>query len=153
MCTKFREFYPGDRTLVKDLQKEQTWWLGSIAERSGPKSYVVVLNDGRVWKRHLDHIRRGSMDSAVFKENAETRAQDVAPNPVPKAILPPGLPFSHQTPEGVPAQQPMESRDQVQSENENNSHLPAEKPVLEETPSPDVCPTHLRRSSRVRQTD
>ena len=55
---KFREFYPGDRILVKDLRKDYTWWLGSVAERSSPKSYVVVLNDGRVWKRHLDHIRR-----------------------------------------------------------------------------------------------
>ena len=63
--TKVREFYPGDRILVKDLRKEQTWWPGFIAERSGPKSYVVVLNDGRVWKRHIDHIRRGSVDSAV----------------------------------------------------------------------------------------
>lgn len=67
--TKFREFYPGDRVLVKDLRKEHTWWSGSIAERSGPKSYVVVLNDGRVWKRHLDHLRRDTMDSAVSKGN------------------------------------------------------------------------------------
>ena len=46
---KFREFYPGDRILVKDLRRENTWWPGSVAERSGPKSYVVVLDDGRVW--------------------------------------------------------------------------------------------------------
>jgi len=29
---KFREFYPGDRILVKDLRKVDTWWPGSIAE-------------------------------------------------------------------------------------------------------------------------
>ena len=29
--------------------------------RSGPKSYVVVLNDGRVWKRHVDHLRRSNL--------------------------------------------------------------------------------------------
>ena len=44
--TKFREFYPGDRILVKDLRRENTWWPGSVAERSAPKSYVVVLDDG-----------------------------------------------------------------------------------------------------------
>ena len=32
---KFREFYPGNRVLVKDLRKEDTWWPGSVAERSG----------------------------------------------------------------------------------------------------------------------
>ena len=31
----FREFYPGDRIWVKDLQRENTWWPGSIAERRG----------------------------------------------------------------------------------------------------------------------
>ena len=45
---KFREFYPGDRILVKDLRKELTWWPGSVAKRSGPRYYTVVLNDGRV---------------------------------------------------------------------------------------------------------
>ena len=61
-----REFYPGDcRVLVKDLRKEDTWWPGSVAECSRPRSYVVVLNDGRVWKRHVDHVRWDSMDRAV----------------------------------------------------------------------------------------
>ena len=45
--------------------KEDTRRPGSVAER-GPRSYVVVLNDGRrVWKRHADHVRRFSMDRAV----------------------------------------------------------------------------------------
>ncbi|KAK2566762.1 Transposon Tf2-6 polyprotein [Acropora cervicornis] len=68
---KFREFYPGDRILIRDLRKENTWWPGSVAERSGPKCYIVVLNDGRVWKRHLDHLRRDSMDSAVSQPEDE----------------------------------------------------------------------------------
>ena len=74
--TKFREFYPGERVLVKDLRKEDTWWQGSIAERSGPKSYVVVLDDGRVWKRHVDHVRRDSMVRAASKPGGERESQD-----------------------------------------------------------------------------
>ncbi|XP_044169623.1 uncharacterized protein K02A2.6-like [Acropora millepora] len=60
-----REFFPGDRVLVKDLRKEDTWWPGSVAERTGPRLYVVVLNNGRVWKRYVDHVRREIMDRAV----------------------------------------------------------------------------------------
>ena len=41
--TKFREFYPGDRILVKDLRRENTWWPGLVAERRAPKSYVWYL--------------------------------------------------------------------------------------------------------------
>ena len=55
---KYREFYPGDSVLIKDLRKDKTWWPGTVVERSAPKSYVTVLSDGRVWKRHVDHLRR-----------------------------------------------------------------------------------------------
>ena len=36
---KFREFYPGEGIQVKDLQTRSKWWPGSVADRSGPKSY------------------------------------------------------------------------------------------------------------------
>ena len=41
--SNFREFYPGNRVLVKDLRKEDTWWPGSVAERSKLRSHVIVL--------------------------------------------------------------------------------------------------------------
>ncbi|XP_022777483.1 uncharacterized protein K02A2.6-like [Stylophora pistillata] len=73
---KFREFYPRDRVLAKDLRKEDTWWQGSIAERSGLKSYRVVLNDGRVWKRHVDHVRRDGMGRSASEPGGEREYQD-----------------------------------------------------------------------------
>ena len=82
---KFREFYPGDRVLAKDLRKEDTWWPGSVAEGSGPRTYVVVLNDGGVWKRHIDHVRRDSMDRAVTDPSREMESQDKPPG-IPLAI-------------------------------------------------------------------
>ena len=47
-----------------------------MAERSGPRSYVVVLTDKRVWKRHVDHVRRDNMDRAVSDPSREMEAQD-----------------------------------------------------------------------------
>ena len=80
MHAKFREFYPGDRIMVKDLRKENTWWPDSVAERSGPKLYVVVLNDGRVWKRHLAHVRRDCMDDAVSQHYYYLRSSSTRPS-------------------------------------------------------------------------
>ena len=60
---KYREFYPGDAVLIKDLRKEKTWWPGTVVERSALKSYVTVLADGQVWKRHVDHLRRSNPHS------------------------------------------------------------------------------------------
>jgi len=65
---RYREFYPGDHVTVKDLRREETWWPGTIAERSAPKSYIIVLTDGRVWRRHLDHIRRAQLDAPTPQE-------------------------------------------------------------------------------------
>ena len=81
--SKFREFYPGERILLKDLRKADIWCPSSVAERSGPKSYVVVLNDGRVWKRHVDHVRRDSMDRTEAEQSWES--QDKPPD-VPLAF-------------------------------------------------------------------
>ena len=53
---------------------------GTVAERSGPRSYVVVLSDGRVWKRHVDHVRRDSMDRAVSDPSREMESQDKPPD-------------------------------------------------------------------------
>ena len=79
------ELPPGDRVLVKDLRKEQTWWPGSVAELSRPKSY------SRVWKRHwTEYCGQRSIGGELGR-----RAQDEASGPVPQAILRPGAQFNH----------------------------------------------------------
>ena len=64
-----REFYPGDRVTVKDMRCNNTWWPGTVAERSAPKSYVIVLQDGRIWKRHVDHMRRAEYAGQKHVDN------------------------------------------------------------------------------------
>lgn len=71
MYVKFREFYLGDRVFVKDFRKEDIWWLGLVVERSRLKLYVVVLNNGRVWKRYVDYVRRDNMYRAVLDSSRE----------------------------------------------------------------------------------
>ena len=74
-----------------------------MAERSGLRSYVVVLNDGRVWKRHVDHMRRDSMDRAVTDPSREMESQDKPPD-IPLAIpLSVCDPSSSQAPSVSPA--------------------------------------------------
>ncbi|XP_058023852.1 uncharacterized protein K02A2.6-like, partial [Ahaetulla prasina] len=35
-----------------------SWQKGTILETTGPKSYLVEIEDGRVWKRHIDQLRK-----------------------------------------------------------------------------------------------
>ena len=74
--SKYREFFPGDAVLVRDPRKEETWWPGTIAERSAPKTYIVTLTDGRVWKRHVDHLKRRELVAMPEEERKEELVQD-----------------------------------------------------------------------------
>ena len=43
---------------MRDFPSIKTKWLiGKIMHRSGPMSYNIELNDGRIVRRHIDHIR------------------------------------------------------------------------------------------------
>ena len=53
----FTEFYVGEMVSVRDICTE-AWQTGTIVGHRGPKSYVVCLADGRLRRRHVDHLRR-----------------------------------------------------------------------------------------------
>ena len=82
-----------------------------MAERSRPRSYVVVLNDGRVWKRHVDHVRRDSMERAVSDPSREMEYQDKPPD------SPLAIPLSVCVPDPVPAAsvRPANARSEMKS--------------------------------------
>ena len=146
-----RESYPGDRILVRDLRKEDTWWPGSAAERSGPRSYVVVLNDGRVWKRHVDHVRRDSMDRALSDPSQEMESRDKPPD-IPLAIsLSVCIPSPSQTPSVSPAnvRSEMESGQRQAQEEVPAIAVDRDTPIVTQSAEA-ACPP-FRRSSRVRK--
>ena len=66
---------------------------------------MVVLNDGRVWKRHVDHVRRDSVDRAVTDPSREMESQDNLPPPDIPLAIPPCVcvPSSSQAPSASPA--------------------------------------------------
>ena len=82
-----------------------------MAERSRPRSYVVVLNDGRVWKRHVDHVRWDSMERAVSDPSREMEYQDKPPD------SPLAIPLSVCVPDPAPAAsvRPANARSEMKS--------------------------------------
>ncbi len=60
-CHSLRIFSVGDKVLIKDFTQSTVKWLpGTICKISGPLSYIV---DGRMARRHVDHIRRRHFES------------------------------------------------------------------------------------------
>ncbi|XP_070614630.1 FK506-binding protein 15 isoform X1 [Erythrolamprus reginae] len=59
MCIKpEREMYLGQNVYVKCFDGNVNWMKGIIVKQNAPKTYIVKLEDGRLWKRHIDHIRK-----------------------------------------------------------------------------------------------
>ena len=131
---KYREFFPGDQVTVKDIRHE-TCWPGTIAERSAPKTYIIVLADGRVWKRHIDHIRRSETSVSPFNESSssETNLYDMCPNIVEPETPSVNAPLQ----QGIP---PMDTSPQAQPTTTSDNIVPPQEPVKDNIV--------LRRSTR-----
>ncbi|XP_058038731.1 uncharacterized protein K02A2.6-like, partial [Ahaetulla prasina] len=50
---KTREMATGDLVWAHNYSEGPTWLAGKILEKTGPKSYLIELGDGQVWKRHI----------------------------------------------------------------------------------------------------
>ena len=58
-----RSFLNGQQVMTRLFNRSQKWIAGVIVKRLGPVSYLVQLNDGSTWKKHIDHIRARSNQS------------------------------------------------------------------------------------------
>ena len=52
-----RSFKVSDAVLVRNFQAGDKWLPGIVVYILGPRSLKVKLNDGKVVRRHLDHVR------------------------------------------------------------------------------------------------
>ena len=51
-------FYAGDAVWAINFAGTPKWQPGVLEEKAGLVSYTVRLADGRVWRRHCDHLRK-----------------------------------------------------------------------------------------------
>ena len=52
-----RTFHIGDTVSVVNYQGRPKWLAGVLEEQLGPLTFRARLEDGRLWKRHVNHIR------------------------------------------------------------------------------------------------
>ncbi|KAK3748327.1 hypothetical protein QZH41_005512, partial [Actinostola sp. cb2023] len=81
---KLREFSTGDPVYMKNFGPGPHWIPAVVQEVTGPLSYTVLLGDGRIQRRHVDHLRakwEPQADLPVLPQPEEPRAVVVAPYP------------------------------------------------------------------------
>ena len=62
-ATKPRHFQPGDSVYVENFNGSPKWISGVVSEIAGPLSVVVDIGEGRMCRRHLDHVRARRTES------------------------------------------------------------------------------------------
>lgn len=67
-----RHFAVNDRDAARDYMGSSKWRYGVITERLGELHYMVELDDGRLWKRHIDQLRHGPTKERQFAGDPAT---------------------------------------------------------------------------------
>ena len=82
---KERYFSIDDPVFIKNFGTSGNKWLpGVITEVKGQRSYCIELTDGRVTRRHIDHIRhRQSDDRSTENTSTKNTNDDFLPEPTP----------------------------------------------------------------------
>ena len=89
---QLRTFTTADPVFVRKFgNKTPLWLIGQLKEQTGPLSYLITLDDGRVIRPHMDHIR--SRTSTTDESNAGDSfdlipSQTRTPSPVPSPPQP-----------------------------------------------------------------
>ena len=142
--SKPRHFYVGDNVYTKNFSNYGDYWLeGVIVKVCGPVSYMVELKDGRIIRRHLDHLRGKGHEEYTHGNQADLQVSQK-----------PKLNLDTYTPVIIPVgpeDKSSTSQENISDENMDKSKsVNGNKPVVQKDVSRSVQPKTpvLRRSSR-----
>ena len=135
--SKERNFKTGDTVWARDFRGSTKWVSGIIIQSIGPVSYMIQLQDGQVWKRHVDHVRQ-----RVDNQDISTRLPDVQPT-----VESPWVTYPEQRSLPCNSEPPQTEQSQVTNTPQNTPNSP-ESP----TPAPRRNPPRNRKPPRRFQT-
>ena len=96
-----REFFVGQRVMVRNLRPGLQWIPGTVIERKGPLTYLVQVAEGRIWKRHVDHLQETTdtpqdQTSLVLPAADQTAELEVEMPEMPHSSIDAGSPSQQQ---------------------------------------------------------
>ncbi|GJQ83763.1 hypothetical protein Trydic_g6795 [Trypoxylus dichotomus] len=94
--TKFGE---GERVAARHYGQEEKWQFGRIRSVLGRVNYTIELDDGRIWQRHQDQIRKIGEDTPIIQpyqnyediqpeDDNNTSVETEIPNTQPETYTP-----------------------------------------------------------------
>ena len=82
---KARMLECGDKVFIKDTNSSKEWDLGVVIEVNGPLTYKVKLQDGRILRQHINHIRKRQSADPEQEDTPEPELNANASTTIPQA--------------------------------------------------------------------
>ena len=73
---------------VKDFPEGKKWLPGTISKREGKVTYHILLEDSRVVRRHIDHIRSQTNNSTAQIDSPQDSVNEDALLDIPTSVTP-----------------------------------------------------------------
>ena len=77
---KFWEMAMGDTVLARDHLSSQKWQSGIVQQHSSPHSYQIQLEDGRIWRHHVDDVLQNTPSLKPVGAATSTTSAGVVPH-------------------------------------------------------------------------
>ena len=130
---KDRTLRLGDTVFVMNFSGKIKWLYGVIVEQTGPVSFRIRLEDGRVVRRHIDHVR----SRRVNDEEEESSVPEKTLSPE----LPPEVPIQEDLPASDAQAQPYDAQATPSDTHASPSDTHASPSDIHASPSDDANAT------------
>jgi hypothetical protein len=141
-----RDIAVNDRVQAREfLNTGEKWKIGIVIKKLGFLHYMIKLQDGRIWKRHINQIRK-------IPNNIQNQCRDTNGDHYDTSIVVPNN-IDEQN-EIVVTQNNPNSVEENSSSSQNNDDLPIqENPLLNTDHRENAMdsPVQLRRSTRIKK--
>lgn len=115
---KMRQFHVGQKVMVKDMRPTDTKWIPGVdIKQLGPVSYLVKVEQGLHWKRHIDHLRAHSETSPRTESPTHPQSASMA-EAQDSDVFMPVQPDQEQTPNVEPSSSDEHSHSRYPSRNQ-----------------------------------
>ncbi len=102
--------------MARNFRSGSAWIPGKIVQQLGPLTYLIDVSEGRLWKRHVDHLKQRGGDLVETETTVEEGATPWEPTRPSLESLVPGR--GHQSEEVGIENDPV-------PESEQHSELPS----------------------------
>ena len=122
----------GQSVMARNFGSGSNWVLGVIVRQLGPVTYLVDVSEGRVWKRHVDHLKELVPDHDLSASESDFDMD------IPSTA----------TPENLPSEEPVDST----TNGDSSQPEPANSPSSSGTASPSTAGASTESTATNSQT-